>query len=212
MKQKMLKCASVAALLISSVSAQAGTSIWKYDDPGSYMDKDTYVGGWNLNGASSEERKYTGPWMQCPPPPNRQNCPVSHTETHTIGWMLATSFALQINAGIKDFGSVQSTVTTTYTKSISDAYADNLGWTLTPGQTAQFISYVPRRYGSASLKGVMVDTGRQENRRKTTCGPRGCHTTYHVYHYYEWQSGTYGGVISGHKNTRTEPIWTWRLG
>ena len=212
MLRKTLACLAVGAVAATSIPVQAGTSIWKYDDPGSYMDGDTYVGGWNLNGASSEDVKYRGPWNRCPGAPNKTPCPATHSQAIQYGWSWATAFALAVNAGIKDFGGVTATVTETYTKLYNETQTDSFGMSVPPGQTWQFISYVPRKYGSASLKGVMVDTGRTWNKPKTTCGPRGCHTSYHLYHWYEWQSGTYGGVISGHKNTRTEPIWTWRQG
>jgi hypothetical protein len=212
MFRKTLTYTILGVVAATSIPVQAGTSIWKRDDPGSYMDGDTTVGGWNLNGASSDDVKYKGPWNNCPGAPNTAPCQATHSQAIQYGWSWATAFAVTVTAGIKDFGSVAATVTNTYTKLYNETQTNSFGFSVPPGQTWQFVSYVPRRYGSASLKGVMVDTGRTWNKRTTQCGPRTCKTIYRLHHWYEWQPGTYGGVISGNKNTRTEPIWTWRQG
>jgi len=76
---------------------------------------------------------------------------------------------MQINAGIKDFDSVQATTTQTYTKINQTTWTHSATASIPQERTAQFASYMPRRHGSTSLKGVMVDTGNQETRHTNQC-------------------------------------------
>jgi hypothetical protein len=220
----MFKIAAALTLLSTALAVQAGTSAWRNNDPGSYTDADTQLTAWNLSGVPWKDFKYRGPLNHCPGRPNTTACTATHSTAVSFLWSLATGVKVAAKVGFK-WAEVTAELSEVFTTGKTFTETDLFSFAVPPGQVYQFVSFIPRNWGAATYKGAMFDTGTTRKNRtnydaclnawgsKTVPPPPQayCAENYPIItqYYYEWRPDQDVGNISGNKNTKNAPIWTW---
>lgn len=196
----------IAIAITSSISAQAE---WRRDDPGNYTTGSTVLNSsWSYaaDALRTNDILRTGVLRQCSKGA-ASPCSYSFSEAWSVAWAWSIGTTTEISGGVKDVYGIKQAVTTTLSKTTTSTTTETDTITVKPGQTAQFHSYMPRRFGFRESFGVMQDKNKSQYSLAPGCTrPPGC-----TLYLYEWNSGMKAAYTNGHANQKNVAIWTWAV-